>query len=41
MTTKEYREYLECDDLHDDIELLEETIEDLCPEQEEDDWIIE
>lgn len=38
---KEYREYLEYDELEEDVDLLNRIIEQVCPEQECDDWVIE
>ena len=41
MKLNEYRDFLLFDDLSDDLELLEEIIEDECPEQSGDEWVIE
>ena len=38
---KELEEYGELDELEDDIDLLNEIIEDECPGQEGDEWMIE
>lgn len=39
---EEYEQYLEYDELHDDLELLEEIIEtECCSKATGDDWVIE
>ena len=41
MEMYEWRLHLELNDLEEDLDLLEEVIEEMCPCQADDDWVIE